>query len=207
MGETLQKIGRIILLLALLVLMFFAIAFAWTKIGPWFKSQRSSSLDTDTKDQLALNFQNFVENIQKCAVSSNTDCICYGFPGYPATFHSNAILVIDKQIKNITLYDKKEQLKTQHLDNLPIEVSSINLDSTLTQLNNPPLMRIVFSGETPKIQELKDGYISSKYLLKKGSSIHLITFAGKPGFWGERYNPNEEEMKAIEEILKKKPQC
>lgn len=146
-----------------------------------------TTLPKEAEENGKKNFDIMIENIQKCAVMADTDCICEVFPSWPGSFPKNSQLEIEIAGKDtrINWTVDKTTFKNATLNNL--KISAIILPEFEGEIEEKDASRkIIYFGENqfPEFQQegLKQGLWPKQYWPK------LVSNALYKGF--NSNNPN-----------------
>jgi hypothetical protein len=197
--DALKHVVALIVIVGIIVAFFFILFFPELKKLFW-----KSGLDEDTKNQVLENFDNFVGNLKQCEQIKDELCICDGWPSFPSVFHKDAILIINDGTGDVYLYDGKNPLKNEVIENMGIFIqpAAIHPDKGLF-FAAPESMGIyttTFSKEVPIISKTARGYIISEYFFKdEVGDINFIT-----SFFG---SADIKVVDSLKKEIEKIPKC
>ncbi len=215
-AETKNAIFAVIMIVLLIGIL---IIFFPKTILPWIQGLGGEKLDPETKGEIIDNFDILVENLDICQAMKDESCFCETFPNFPAVFHTNAVLKVDNGASNLTLYDKKIELKSLEIEpTLKILSAKESPDGLFShKVDLPAVFNLVFSEKVPKVKEVSRGYVISNYALKESSGIFILTFYNpnvpdKPNiiqkpFIGSKNVPPDASLEQIRKLIDKMPKC
>lgn len=218
--ETAAETKNAIFAVILIILIIAALIYLFPKvILPWLKGLGGEKMTPETKSEVLNNFDKLIDNLDICDSMNDENCFCEVFPAFPTVFHSNIILKIDDNLGQLTLYDKKTEIKK--LEEEPFfKIRSLEYgqDSLILHDENlPTIFNIGFAEKVPKIQEIMRGYVVSNYALKEFEEIHILTFYNKAvkdkpniieqRFIGSKNIPTDANLEEIKKIVEKMPKC
>jgi len=178
-GYTLTKV------LLMVVIIFVVIAGAFLVFRLVWPLIRGEQLSPQGEQDAKDNLDGLVANMTACQKTSLSDCICDGFPAYPATFPGNPVLVIkhegDKVILNLTY--KKKILKSAEISGL--KISAVTADKSPIPFNTAKSLdfsyepaRFVQEGYKNNARQIGSMAVISRYLYKTGTG-ELFFVIGK----------------------------
>lgn len=204
---------------------------AWRPLYPFFKGSQLNQ-DPALKEKVIKNFDAFSENANKCYNVDDKNCICDGFPDFPAIFHSDGVLATN-EYGALNFYDRTTLVKESTFDGTfllsPIDIQpwrdtitgKMNYflylgeeEDFFANVKGTEVMQISFSENYPQIKKTKD-IIVSGYLIK-GATEEISFIVFNPALLKIMTNPDTGQLlykepsdlaRVIEENIKKMPKC
>ncbi|MFA5084685.1 MAG: hypothetical protein WC475_04920 [Candidatus Paceibacterota bacterium] len=183
-----MQMGQVVTAILVVIVVVGAIAIA----VPAFKNYvipliKGNELSPEKEENAINNVDVFANNIRACMKAASSDCICDGFPEYPAVFPGKPILVVNhienRLILNLTYNDNV--LKGAEIEG--VKMSAVTADKAGIPFSVKKLVdfryeptRFVQEGYVNKAAQINSKAIISAYLYKKSNS-ELFMIIGKEG--------------------------
>lgn len=165
-----------------ILIVFFIVWFLFFGPGKAFLTWLGrGALPEQAQEQGENNFDILIENIKNCQSISDTNCLCEGFPNWPASFARNSKLTFSENGKatNINWSYKKKVYRNATVDS---KFNAIFPDKK--EIEYGPKKEIDFSKEPPSVVQeglkkllgKKPSIITDKIYKSKDSIYFIISF-------------------------------
>jgi hypothetical protein len=137
MAIAINTVIKALLIVGVLVIIVWA---AFTLIIPLFTEFVSEELTSQEEQYYQNNFEILIENIEKCKLFENVNCVCEGFPSFPGTFKGNLYLEsqainMELSLKSGTTVYASQKIEDVYITGVLVENSGLNFAKVRNEID------------------------------------------------------------------------